>query len=467
MKRKWSQYLYSIIFFLGLILAVMPLDAIAAFTLSVTPYEGGYDLRYGKVSSVIGWVNKEVSVSINSDLQKRYRLVQTLAEPLTNSQGENISMDSLRVYGLRGSSKYGTLSVENEVPVRLGRTIIYTSNQTGDSDSFILVYKLSVPGDQQAGFYRGRISYVLEPVDSLSEAVTVQLNIYVDVEVNAKIEISTYLGRKSIELKDSGDENDRYKEVLVNIIGSFGEQFRISQVVSEPLADAMGKELPFDSVKFRIQGAKKGVPVVNDFTSLSLQPKLLYKSSAKGETDNFLIAYKLDDLTKARSGIYTTKLMYVMEGGNFLKQELIDAVELKIDIPQIFDFIVKPEVGGKIEFRDLKPLAPSKINEVLIEIRTNIGKMYQVSQNLVSELTSPEGNVMQHKNFTLREEGGTSGGILNCAEKTMVKTGETVLFVSNKEGAPDSFKVIYELGVPLNIISGDYSTRITYSLTEI
>ena len=58
-------------------------------------------------------------------------------------------------------------------------------------------------------------------------------------------------------------------------------------------------------------------------------------------------------------------------------------------------------------------------------------------------------------------------GSLKCAQKTPIKEGQTILFVSDKKGSPDKFKVIYELAPPRNLQSGDYSTMFTYSVTEI
>ena len=168
----------------------------AEFSLSVVPYEGGYDLRFGKIFQ--GKVNKEVIVKITSTtLGKRYRLIQVLLEPLTNSEGRRIPQNSFSVYGIRGTNRYGTL-LEREIPVSLGRTIIYTSDPQGNSDSFNLVYSLKVTPEQAPGFYRGKIVYILEPIDSAESPVRVILNIFAEVEQQSpKIEIKTLEGRRS------------------------------------------------------------------------------------------------------------------------------------------------------------------------------------------------------------------------------------------------------------------------------
>ncbi|MFH1782462.1 MAG: hypothetical protein ABH848_02475 [Candidatus Omnitrophota bacterium] len=442
-------------------------EVFAIFTLNATPYEGGYDLRYGKIASDDNWVNKEMSISIQSDINKQYRLIQMMVQPLTNAQGDTIPLDNFRVYSLRGTNKYGTMSVENEAPVAFGRMVIYTSNQTGSSDSFVLAYRLMVPPGQAQGAYRGRINYTLEPIGSLQGAVNVDISVYAEIDTETKIEITTPFSAKRISLKQSDIEEDGYSDVVVNIVGSLGSQYRILQIL-EPLRNQDGKELSSEAIKFTVEEAKKGIPGAIEFTDLfSSKQQTVYTSEQRGDGDNFIITYALVDTGKDLAGRYTGTVKYVLDGGMLLKQGLIDTVALEIDIPRVFDAVVTPETFGKIEFLDIRKDREPKLNEVLVDIKTNIGKKYQVSQNILSDLTNSEGKTIPSKYFTFKAEPLDSKGVVKFTEETEVKKGETVLFISDVKGESDSFKVTYELNIPLDIPAGDYSTRITYSLTEI
>lgn len=147
--------------------------------------------------------------------------------------------------------------------------------------------------------------------------------------------------------------------------------------------------------------------------------------------------------------------------------ELIDNLDLEVEIERVFDLTIRPELGGTIEFRDLKPQQAPKQSEVMFEVVSNIGKRYQISQNLSSGLVNKEGNTIPAKNFSLKEESLGTKGRLPFVSPAEVKTGETVLFISDTSGSSDKFKVIYELKPSLDIAAGDYSTRITYSIAEI
>ncbi|MCX5704101.1 MAG: hypothetical protein NT066_06415 [Candidatus Omnitrophica bacterium] len=440
-------------------------NAFAAFGLSVRPYEGGFNLDYGKINPSSGRINKEVTVNIASDIAKQYRLVQVLLEPLSTMQGSSIAQNNFLVYAIRGSNQSGTLNVEQEVPVGMNRQYIYTSNQGGLSDFFTLVYSLTIPADIQPGSYRGRISFTLEPIDSTQSPVSAFLNIFAEVEVESAVEVRTSLGTKDITLKP-GKEDRGSCDVIVNIKGAFARQFRILQLVEEQPVSSEGEFLDWEAVKFIGTDAQKGM-LINEPTPISSRQQILYTSSPRGEPDSFVISYSLGDLSKQRAGIYRSNVKYILEGVDFGSARLIDILKLEIENPRVFNLLVSPEMGGSIRFRDLQPNAPPKIQEVTFEVKSNIAKQYQVTQNTGSLLTSKEGKVIPKEYFTLRQESLDTKGALKSPDKTEVKEGQMVLFISDRLGSPDKFKVIYELTVPRDIHSGDYYTNFTYSVSEI
>lgn len=441
----------------------LPISSFAAFNLTVRPYEGGNDLRFGKVSNFEPFTNKELIVEVTSDIGKRYQLIQTLLDPLTNNEGVALPQNSFIVYGIRGSNKYGNLSVEQELPVSVGRTIIYTSDTTGLTDSIKLVYMIKNTFQAASGSYRGRIALTLEPIDSSLSSVTSIVNVFADISVESSIEMKTVTGSKVISLALSPDEK-RFSEVGVSILGETGAQFRIFQQLSEVLESSDGNRLPTEAVNFWISGAIKGSGPIQSIP-LSNRKDMVYESSQRGEADNFTITYGLVDSGNLRAGRYRSNIKYTLEGLN--RRELLNDFSFEVDVPRIFELNITPELGGTIQFRDVKAKEPPKVSEVVIEVNSNIGKPYQVSQQLLSGLVNKEGKSIPVKNFTLRQVSIQTKGALRYTTPTEVRTGEMVLFASDAQGASDRFKVIYELIPSLDIEAGDYSSRFTYSISEI
>jgi len=465
MKRKYSfRGLILILVLYGIF--VISRDAYAVFSLSVNPYQGGYDIRFDKITPDMDRVNREVTVRITSDIAKQYRLSNILLQPLSTLEGARLPEGCFVVYGIRGSNGFGTINVEQEVPLRLSRQIIYTSNGAGNPDSFTLVYGVLPSANIVSGLYKGRLGFTLEPIDSTQEPVTVVMDISAEFQIESSIEIKTPTGSKVISLQADKEDN-RSCAIAFNIKGGFGNSFRILQLVNEQPISAEGNFLSWEAVTFKADAAQRG-RAINEDTPLSNRQQVIYTSSPGGEADSFILEYKLGDLLQQKAGKYRTNIKYLVEGSAFAQTKLIDTLALEVENPRIFDITVYPEnQRGVIEFLNLRPTDEPKKNEMIVEVKSNTGKQYQVTQNAYSELVNKAGEVIRSKYFNLYTEGMDTKGTLKFPAPEAVKKGYMVLFVSDNKGSSDKFKIIYELAVSRDIKSGDYSTKITYSLSEL
>ncbi|MFH1458663.1 MAG: hypothetical protein ABIG31_05860 [Candidatus Omnitrophota bacterium] len=441
----------------------IPASGWAAFNISVVPYEGGNDLRFDRASTVLPYTIKEVIVRVTSDIAKQYQVIQALLEPLTSIQGQSLSRENFTVYAVAGSSAAGTLTVQQETAVSPGRTILYVSDSQGISDSFKLVYILKPPFNVPSGSYRGRISFTLEPITATQQSVTVILNITAEIQAESSFEIKTMTGSSSIRL-DSSRPDERTCDVSFSIKGGRGSQFRILQSLLGPVESLEGNRLSPEAVYFKVSQAQKGIGP-NQNTALSERQDVIYLSGPTGAEDNFIITYSLVDAENQKAGRYRGQITYRLGGPS--GQESIGKLDLEVEVARIFDLLITPELGGRIEFRDLKPQAAPKQSEVIFEVASNVGRPYQITQILSSGLVNREGNAIPQKYFTLREESLVTKGRLMFSSPVEVKPGETILFVSDPMGSSDKFKVVYELKPSFDIMAGDYSTRITYSISEI
>ncbi|MFA5362145.1 MAG: hypothetical protein WC335_02715 [Candidatus Omnitrophota bacterium] len=460
--RKTAFVLLMVFMAMSMIIS-LPGISFAAFSVSVTPYQGGYDLRYERVSLDTGRVNREVTVRITSDIGKQYRVIQTILDPLTNAQGKTLSPGSFVVYGLQGSNKSGTLSVETERPVGFGREYLYTSGANGDSDSFVLVYGIVPDQDFESGSYRGRMSFTLEPVDSAQPPVNVYLTIIAEVDAQPFLEVVTPNLSKEIVLCPDKQEPGS-NTVVFKIKGSLGKQFRIQQVVTEQPLSFEGGFLDWAAIKFTGRDNQKGA-VINRETALSLRQEVIYESSS-GEADSFAVDYGLNDISSQKAGKYRTNIKYLLDVPG-LELKLIDSVTLIVDNPRVFELLVTPEAGGVIRFTGVRPSQSAKGSEVVIEVRSNTGRQYQVSQRMLSDMVNTNGDTLSSRFLKIREEGIDTKGTLKFPSAVPLAASEISLFVSDPLGSGDTFKVIYELTPSLDIKAGDYSAKIVYSILEL
>jgi hypothetical protein len=462
------MYKKRLLFIIPIALLTFPVCVFAAFTVSARPYEGGYDLDFRKVGFIETAVNKEVIVRTDSEPGKQYRLIQTLFEPLTNSQGISLTYGrNFVVYAVRGSNRYGTISVEQENPVSPGRTIVYTSNPNGDSDQFTLVYALVGPFDVPSGIYRGRIGLTLEAVDSAQPPQTVFLNVTAEIEAEAGIEIKSPSGLKIISL--SGKEVARESsDVLFTIRGGFGRQFRILQLLSGSPTSSSGDELPYDAIMVSLKDVNKGSGPAQP-VALSGNQQIVYTSSMRGEAESFSLDYILNEIPGAKAGRYKVGIGYFLQESSGAPLQKLDSYILEAEIEKVFDLFLKTESGqGSISFRDIGPNQPPRTFEVEVQVKSNSGRPYLVTQKMLSPLANKEGNTILNKYFSMKTEKlKQTKGLPKVQNKSEMTTQDTTLFVSDRSGSSDTFKVIYELNAASDVKAGDYATSIVYSLSEL
>jgi hypothetical protein len=254
--------------------------------------------------------------------------------------------------------------------------------------------------------------------------------------------------------------------VAVKISGNFKTPFNLKQFLLSPLESQDGTQLAAQNVVFFVKQVAKGTAPTQQ-SALSQTPQLIYTSRPSGEADaSFVINYAVADLSGQKYGRYRSRLQYLYEDAK--TQSKLTSLELEIENERIFELVVTPqEQKYSIEFRDLKPLEAPKKSEVIIEVKTNLSRPYQVNQDIPLGLTNKKGEQIKPEYFTLETKSLATKGTLKFPEKTPVKKGSSVLFLSDAEGSPSKFKLVYELACPPDVTAGDYTTNVAYSLSEM
>ncbi|MFA6217074.1 MAG: hypothetical protein WDL87_05415 [Candidatus Omnitrophota bacterium] len=447
--------------------SVITASAADIFDISYSLTEGGFRVEFNQVNPAKG-----IKINVTSNVATRYEIELALVRPLENRDKPNVTIrDNFVVRGIRGTNQFGDFRLpSNDAPVRTSQAI-YVSNTTGSADSITLVLSVNDITTLQAGYYTGQLSVTLKPIGSSRPYVVKYIDISATVpqaqtkDENKSIQFSTVSGNKRIALNPKKTETQS-GDILVTISGTFSQQFKIVQTILQPLESKEGNSLGYEAVKFAIKEATMGTAESLE-KNLSSGRQILYSSLPDGKADKtFIITYSLNDLTKQTAGNYTTKIQFSLEEmGNLTN---LDTFTLELENERAFDLTIAPEDQlGSLEFRNLKPNQPAKPREVTLTIKSNIGKRYQVNQKLFTLLTSREGQIVPEANFTLKTESLSTKGSLRYLQPQAIKEGEMTLLLSDAEGSPDSFKIIYELNFPKELKAGNYSTRITYSLSEI
>ena len=443
-------------------------SAFAAFDLSYMLDEGGSRLEFDRIN-----FSRGITFStLNDTLNNRYEIRQRIESPLRSRDNPSVTIgNNFVVRGLRGSNRFGDLRLPTgDIAVR-NDELVYVSNPAGANDSFTLVYGIINSQELAPGYYTGRISIILNPINSSAMPVTKVIEVYVNIPNDGgslSVSVAPAEGANAIILNPL-DANDLRgaANAVVTINSSFNGAFRIMQMLPAPIQSGDGKFIDNSSLLFSIPDASKGV-AINQPTPLSKNIQTIYSSRPDGSADKaFTIAYSLADPLSLVAGNYRSRIQYLLESSG--KQINLGALDLEIRQERIFEISISPQDQRyNIDFANLKPSDGPRLNEVLIEVKSNLGRPYQVTQNVLSELVSSTGDKIPAKYFSLQTVSvDNTKGNLKIVSKIPVEKGNVLLFVSDTNGSADKFKVIYELICPADLNAGNYSSRITYTLTEI
>ena len=75
----------------------LPKSCLAAFSLSATPFGGGFDIRFGRLAANDAKEVKEVTITITTDISKQYRVYQRIERPLRTADGTDVEPNQLKM----------------------------------------------------------------------------------------------------------------------------------------------------------------------------------------------------------------------------------------------------------------------------------------------------------------------------------------------------------------------------------
>jgi hypothetical protein len=481
MVRKIFSGKFFIFFIAGFLCFAS--HSFAAFNLTVDPVDGGFDLRFSRLSPGDFKQVKEVVLRVNSDIGKQYRVSQNIITPLATMDGTVLADSQFKMYALVNSNTSGTLVYREETPVNEFGTTLYTSNNAGDNDSFKLVYTVSPNDDQIKGSYYGRIAYILIPIDSNQSQVVVNMNVYVELGAGTVpvVEVSTNTGTNRLVFSSKGmsqKNESAFKDdpqVSIKVSSPVGIPYRIYQSFEGgSVMSGSGEEFDLKNILFTVSGGQNGRLTSEGDLAAAKQKQLIYTSDPAGSESAFIISYKpAQDFRFSKTNDYRAKLNFVIEkdGTANVAPEVVGSLDVEINIAPLFELIVfsNGQEGVNLKFGEVSYKTGPKVCDVDVYAESNMGRPYQIVQKVAGPMMNESSVKIPQKDFTIeikevdpKEESNT-----HVPKEVSVKEGESVIFSSGLGGESAHLKVKYRLTMQSDTKSGNYSTQIFYSLSML
>ncbi len=423
--------------------------------LNVVSIEGGNDLRFNgaDISSNTG---KQVRVRITSTSGEPFQVYQRILEPLMNERGETVNRPVIRASSLVGSNALGTLYLQDLEPISLSDQHIYSSDTSGNSDSFTVIYQVDPQAITASGNLLGKIIYSVRTLGGSSHEDVV-LSVSIESAGELKVETQSSSGIDQVHLNSTTLSEGYLRIMFENNVGS---ALKIFQEVIQPPTSDLNEEINEDYVHVSIaEGATvEGISVVKT------RRTLIYSTEESSDLISLHFKVNPDDLQKQKAGKYRGQLRYSIETGGTPK--IVD-ISLEIDVMPVFKLSVDYPPGG-MNFSRILPNTPPQEREVLVTVKTNLNQPYAVTQNTSSPLSNAKGFEIPSNYFVMRMElDGASPGKIQFSDFAPVPIEDTIIYYSDTQGSPATFKAVYQLSPYSAMEAGNYQTAMMYSLSEL
>jgi hypothetical protein len=435
----------------------------AALNLSVISVDGSNSLRLGRVSS--GSDNKQqLRVRITATDGAQYQVFQRVIEPIVNERGENLNLQSIETATLPNTNASGTLYLQNAERLGMGEQLVYTSGQGGPSDEFQIAYAVRPELLNVSGNLMGKIVFTLRPIGSgTPQQVLVNMSLENVADAAWKMAVTGGHTPGMVRVKDADTTPANADFVKLSFSGNAGEDVRIYQEIESPLQDMMAQEIGADVLKFGVDGVSSESIRSSGISSLGRIRVLLY-DGRKAE-DEVSVYFLVDPELAAQqsAGRYAGKLRYTVERDNSSESFSID-LECQVQSFFVMDLGLPPE---GVKFSHVLSTDPPIDKEVMVTVRSNTRKAYQVAQSLSSLMVNDKGEEIKKEYLTFKVEiPKGQKGHTKYTDFSPMETGEYPVFSSDGEGSPVTFKVVYRLKGYAQMSGGEFSAPIRYSLNQ-
>lgn len=434
----------------------------ANLSISVNPSDGSNALRFDKTQPVGGLNKQQIHIRINSTNGDRYQVFQRILEPISNEKGDILNLQAIQTETLPNSNSSGTLYLQNSDHMTMGEQLVYSSAQSGSSDSFFVAYSLNQDLIQSGGSFRGRLEYTVRGLGNGSSDLAT-IDVFLDSAQNLKVIVRGGHEPNKVLIHGADTNEKRADYINISFSGNSGQEIRIYQQIDTVPQNESDQSLKADTLQIQAEGDGEDLRV--EGSSALLPQRMLIYSSNKSE-DNFNLYFLInpDEVQQQDAGTYMGRIKYIVETAQGMPQEF--PLDIQCEIQPVFTLNITAPPGG-VSFGHVLANSPAQEKEVLVTVQSNLHKPYQVLQDLQSSMVNASGKDFDNTYFNLQVEiplGQT--GQTDYLEFAPMKTGEYPIYSSDARGSSVTFKAVYRLQGYLAMSPGDFTAPIRFSLNQ-
>ncbi len=449
--------------FLGGQTAMAPSACAAAARVTATGLRGGSSIDLGDVGGLRRTTHEEVTIRISNTAGAQYRVFQLLSGRLVNERGAALEASAVMMEVRGGNS--GTVRARAATPLSGQTAELLTSDASGTPDTLTVIYSLSVTDAPQAGTYMGAMTYTLQSVDG-SAVDTQTLPVRLLVQPAASIAAADdSLDRVSFGSLEPG-HTSAPRRLGLALAGNIPGPMQVTQFVDAPLVNERGEALPLSAVHVSASAAGAGS------VEGALEPRMRLPAGDRGaEAERRLeLHYTVTIPEDQPAGFYHGILRFVFAGPSGMgdTEGLTFQSPIEVEVLPVLSLSMQPAAGGRLEltFTGLTPGHTSPPQTLLVEVKTNTRRPYEVLQELAHRLVSDEGQQLPEEAFVCQATDGPGRGQLGMAQSTRVPVGRSSLYQSDEVGAPGTFSLSCHVKISPDASAGTYRSSLLFTVTS-
>lgn len=146
-------------------------------------------------------------------------------------------------------------------------------------------------------------------------------------------------------------------------------------------------------------------------------------------------------------------------------------VQVTCTILPRLELSVTPDTGDQIAFGVLEQPAPGEATTRSLKVRlnvfSNLGRPYHITQMIRRPLTNAEGLAIQDDQLRVVTAGSARGQLGAAQPVALVPGVAATLYTSDERGKSDAFSADYTLTVTPQTPAGEFGTEIVYTVTSL
>ena len=259
----------------------------------------------------------------------------------------------------------------------------------------------------------------------------------------------------------------RNEEVTLSVTSDHAVQYRIIQMVYQPLTNESGNSIPQDALITFSPSTPLGNLRTQLETPVTMGQVPIYTSNTAGDSDNFVLAYNAKIPENQPGGVYHTTITFTAEPVNAASGVSSSTVnmDLRLEIRPDFKITIQNARGGKdLNFGKITKDHPDATEILSFVIESNIGSPYRIIQQVTEPVTAQNGTALEEGSILFSASGSSKGTLKTSASPILLSETSMVIYTSSDKGDGDAIQIQVILNPSLKQKAGIYSGNLSYRI---